>query len=432
MRLQNIFENSKINSLTFSLKNIFFRLIAFGALVNLINCANVGLERGPAKEKISINFDRLVGRNDGMGLNKARQANLSKKVVLDYGFRNIASAFPDNGKQRMISPLSLKPGQVRLNPDSSPWLNNRNADSEMVNLNKMRFSNVNAGYYSIPLDEKTAAQMMLTSRNTSQTGNFYEVNGESGEDLFEPNNDLQHARDISGIEGTWLGLSSRSLDKPSEGIQNDRDFYKIHVNSLFRILTIDLRYQHYLGNIDLYLLDSQGKIIYKSVLSSRDDEFMKIKLEKSGDYYILVDGSNKGNFYDLMFKTEISEENDDAYEDNDQIKKAFDLSEQKGHWLSEGLGEGVAGDDDYYKVSIKSGATRILVDLRYLAQFGDIDLQVLNSQGKVVASSSNTGNDEFIDFDVKTPGNYFLRVYPFGNPSLSPLYDLRWETLPTR
>ena len=118
---------------------------------------------------------------------------------------------------------------------------------------------------------------------------------------------------------------------------------------------------------------------------------------------------------------------DDLVEENDTQKLAFDLTPYMDKWLSETIGEGIAADDDYYKIKIPNGKTRLQIDMRYQVSRGDIDLKLVDSTGKVVASSSNIGDDEYIDFTVASGGTYFLRVFPFSNQKISNMYDLKWK-----
>ena len=110
------------------------------------------------------------------------------------------------------------------------------------------------------------------------------------------------------------------------------------------------------------------------------------------------------------------------------MKTAFDLRKFEGKWLSEIRGEGVAADDDYFMIQVAKGRQRVLLDLRYDVDRGDVDLRLLNSKGHIVASSSNIGDDDYIDFTVAEPGVYYVKVYPFAPQSSFNLYDLKWNT----
>lgn len=116
---------------------------------------------------------------------------------------------------------------------------------------------------------------------------------------------------------------------------------------------------------------------------------------------------------------------DDSYEENDYLYEAYNLSNYKDEYLSEIYGEGIQGDDDWYQISINSGYERLIVDLLFTHAHGDIDIQVYNSTGTQLITSSQTSTDnEYIDITHPSNGTYYLRVYgdDVGNS-----YDLWWN-----
>jgi hypothetical protein len=246
------------------------------------------------------------------------------------------------------------------------------------------------------------------------------------DDAFEPNNEMSQAYDLSHAENRWLALMGPK-DQRTEGVQWDEDWYKISVSPHYRRLTIDLRFQHYLGDIDLKLYDGKGKLIAVSQRTG-DDEFLYLDVNQGGTYYIQIYGSNRGNHYDLKYTTEFTGGGDDAYEENDTMKTATDLTHTEDRWLSGINGEGVAADDDFYKIRVSAGKPRVIVDLRYEAGHGDVDMRLYSADGKIVASSANIGDDDKIDFTVSQPGIYYIKVYPFAPQNGFNMYDLKWST----
>ncbi len=73
-------------------------------------------------------------------------------------------------------------------------------------------------------------------------------------------------------------------------------------------------------------------------------------------------------------------------------------------------------ENDYYRFSVP-GAGQISISTTFTHSLGDVDIQLLNSVGGVVASSGGTGNSESINFNVSAAGTYYLRVYGFGSGS---------------
>lgn len=116
---------------------------------------------------------------------------------------------------------------------------------------------------------------------------------------------------------------------------------------------------------------------------------------------------------------------DDSYEPNDFRSSAYSLSSYDDYWLSEIYGSGVQYDDDYYSMYLRSG-DRVEFDLRFIDNDGDIDLQIIDSSGSVVASSASTSNDEYIVIEVLRSGTFYARIY-YGDRGNS--YDFRWRSL---
>jgi len=117
---------------------------------------------------------------------------------------------------------------------------------------------------------------------------------------------------------------------------------------------------------------------------------------------------------------------DDAYEENDTLATAYDFTSE-GTWLSTIGGHGVQADDDWYEINVSpSGYERVQVDCRFADADGDIDIQLVDASGTVLASSTGTSDDEFIDHIVPSAGTYYIRVY-YGDAGNT--YDLWWDDM---
>ena len=357
-----------------------------------------------------------------MGPNRA-QNSVKPKSGKSYIFRNVASAFPDNGKNMLLQDRALLKASVTGAMDQSPRQLRLKERAEQLKENKNRFSNPNKAFYLTPLTQKDALILSQEPKKHDTTEFFYQSEDQKQDDAFEPNNDRLSAFDISNAEDRWLGLLS-ATDSVSEGVQANEDWYKIKVSPLYRQLIVDLRYQHYLGDMDLKLYDSNGTLLATSQRLG-EDEFINLILEQGGNYFLQVYGSNRFNHYDLKYSTHFVRGNDDEYEENDQLRKAFDLKSFENVWLSEIKGEGVAADDDYYAIKVPAGKERVQVDLRYDVNMGDVDVRLFNASGKMIASSAHIGDDDFIDFSVPTAGTYYLKIYPFSPQSKFNMYDFK-------
>ncbi|KKL66936.1 hypothetical protein LCGC14_2140020, partial [marine sediment metagenome] len=117
---------------------------------------------------------------------------------------------------------------------------------------------------------------------------------------------------------------------------------------------------------------------------------------------------------------------DDFYEFNNDRFSAYDLSPYEQVWLGLINGRGVQYDDDWYNITVSPGEERLVVFLSFFHGDGDIDIDVYDSNGFFVASSTSITDNEYIDIVVSLAGIYSLRVY-FGNAGNE--YDLMWDDM---
>ena len=121
---------------------------------------------------------------------------------------------------------------------------------------------------------------------------------------------------------------------------------------------------------------------------------------------------------------------EDNFEENDSLGTAF-AGLYRSVWLSEFGGLGIQADEDWFKIPVASGFERLLVDLRFFDVDGNIDLELVDAAGTVLAGSYSHSNDESIDFTVPVGGtDYYLRIYSDDNQGNH--YDLWWiDALPS-
>lgn len=112
---------------------------------------------------------------------------------------------------------------------------------------------------------------------------------------------------------------------------------------------------------------------------------------------------------------------DDEYEENDSLGAATDLSADERTTIT-----ARQADDDWYKIHVTTGFTRVVVELDFIHAEGDIDLSLHNAAGAVLAASAGAADGESIDVDVGAGGDYYLRVY---YDDAWNLYDLWWDDL---
>ncbi len=238
------------------------------------------------------------------------------------------------------------------------------------------------------------------------------------DDNYEENDVRLSAYDISSYEQTWLS----SID--GLGIQADNDWYEIYITPGDERLIVTLTFSDAAGDIDLAVYDSGGSPVTDSE-SITDNEYIDYVLSSSGTYYLLVYYEDAGNSYDLRWDDQDpGAGGDDAYEENDDLLSAYDISFAEQTWLSLIAGNGIQADYDWYEIYITPGYEHLVVTLTFSDVAGDIDLDVYDGSGFIVTYSDSTTDNEYINYVLPSSGTYYLLVY-FDDAGNS--YDLWWD-----
>jgi hypothetical protein len=212
------------------------------------------------------------------------------------------------------------------------------------------------------------------------------------------------------------------------GIGTDRfDYYRfeLHERSTVSISLSNLR-----ANMQVELLGSAGHPIKVSNKVGTQSELISTTLDK-GVYQIRVSSGGirtLSSSYRLNVTTELALKSD-ADESNNTLATATDIGSVSA--INQTLSNtrtnrniGFSGDvNDYYKFTV-SNLTRASGTVTLTGMFGNANLQVLNSAGKVVAQSSLTGsNSESVTLTSLNPGTYYIRVLP-GQTGAATAYNL--------
>lgn len=111
-----------------------------------------------------------------------------------------------------------------------------------------------------------------------------------------------------------------------------------------------------------------------------------------------------------------SDPSPDANEPNDGMATATPLLAPSS--TQTGLSLHSSSDVDLFKYTAV-GTGVATYELQFNNASGNIDLQLMNSAGQVLASSTTAGNGESIQFQAETGTSYYLRVYGAANGSYS-------------
>lgn len=285
--------------------------------------------------------------------------------------------------------------------------------------------------------------------NLANPYNLYWV--ERTVDAYEPNNSLDTAYDLAPDDSTSTNLV--------DGTQSDADWFRIEVSSDSAFLEVELGYMHYFGNIDFAVYDAAGNQLWISSevpdLEELYDEFTETSFipVTAGVYYIKVfagaatsyayndttyetPAGNRWNSYSLTWEEVLDDdfeytiqnsvplENDDQdtllnYSndegDVDKALHAADLSNLAGISINAFL-----FDDDWYKLTLSPGNQALAARIEYTHANGDIDLELYDSAGTLLAGPKADERDpaDITDEDPATKDdNYesFSYLVPSGS-----------------
>lgn len=138
-------------------------------------------------------------------------------------------------------------------------------------------------------------------------------------------------------------------------------------------------------------------------------------------YYFCLKSCDEGNWSGVSNLTSGMTETpciDDGYEENDSLATAYDWTGGENDWIT-----ALQGDDDWYRIILT--APRVLIECQFSHIEGNIDIQLVNSSGTVVAQSRSTTDDESINIVVPMDDpTYYVRVF-LGNKCNT--YRLYWD-----
>jgi hypothetical protein len=85
-----------------------------------------------------------------------------------------------------------------------------------------------------------------------------------------------------------------------------------------------------------------------------------------------------------------------------------------------------ANDDDNLWIIVDPGFERVLISLYFTHFEGDLELELVNSGGTVIASSTSGTDNEFLNVVVPFAGEYYVRVTYFGASGFND-YEVTWD-----
>ncbi|MBN1216341.1 MAG: hypothetical protein JXA99_12980 [Candidatus Lokiarchaeota archaeon] len=238
------------------------------------------------------------------------------------------------------------------------------------------------------------------------------------DDNYEDNDNRDSAYNLISNRQKWLS-SLQGL-----GYQRDEDWYRIQVNPEENTLILKLNFTHSIDYIGITLYNENGRIVKNRVTSSNNIYFTIILMD--GIYLIKIDGNNGGNPYDLFWNSSMFI-GDDNYEDNDNYSDSYDLDPFENKDLYMINGSAIQADDDWYRININVWyEKRVVINLYYNNDFGNIDIDLYNSSLFLIDQAISDSNDEKLELTVPNTGIYYIKIYGENQTNV---YNLKWDSI---
>jgi hypothetical protein len=256
--------------------------------------------------------------------------------------------------------------------------------------------------YTAPGAETVYVRVVLTTDLGSTPGNSYGVNVVVGvatcnPDGEEPNNDAGSASPLS--VGTLASLTS---------CPSDPDWYSFSVTA-GQGVDVGANFDNSEGNINLTLRDSTGGVL-ASATSGDDNEFLSYSALADEDLLLEVSlfadaGAVPGNEYELSLNVSAPTCPSDSFEPNDTFGGAAIITATDYTSLA-----ACDGDDDWYQLGLLTGED-VTFEVSFPAAEGNIDIELSDASGSVVATSNGSGDTESINYVANANEPVFLRVF---------------------
>ncbi len=306
------------------------------------------------------------------------------EIYAEPGFEHLIIKSPDFGRE-----IQLEVYDSNLNNIGEAMIKNKDGSSSQDYNGPMRYDLPSSGTYYIKV-------------YGNNRGNFY---------------DFQYLTVCLLEEQTWLS------DIYGMGVQSNLDFYFIDVTPGFKHLVVELLFNHTYGNIDMTLYDAWGSQISNSS-SFSDNEYINTILQDPGMYFLLIQGHNMGNEYDLWWDDNKTDTRpDDFYEPNNNPLSAYDLSNNEYQSLWEINDLALQYNEDWYKIEIDEIQLQLIVIVIYDSAEGLMGFEIYDSNFTKITGNFTLDDNDYIDYEVPSNGTYYIRV--FGDNSGN-VYNLWW------
>lgn len=202
----------------------------------------------------------------------------------------------------------------------------------------------------------------------------------------------------------------------------DQDWYRLDVPA-GTYLTVDARFRHADGDLDLELYLPNGRTIIDQSRTVTDNE--RLELEVGTDLtlfarvFFAAPGVNAVPYELIVARDAGGVCADDGNEPDDQVADAKALINVQTY-----EGRLCPADPDWFVLRMVPAGTRVQLDLDFVDNLGDLDLEVFRpGQTQPLLSSLSVDDDEQLIFDAPYGGDFFVRVA--GKGADTNVYTLR-------
>ena len=218
------------------------------------------------------------------------------------------------------------------------------------------------------------------------------------DDAFEPNNTSASAFDLLTGDQLHEGLTIHHADGD--------DWYRWTALESGQ-LDVDVAFRHAQGDLDLQIYDSNGKFLSQSTTVT-DDEHVTVEVVAGQEYSLRVFGLRSA--VSVEYSLSIDGPGmalTDVFEPNDSPSQAPALFFAPFSTLS--LHE--PDDEDWFRISALQAGT-LQVDLSFAHALGNVELEVYDSTGlELLTSSLTETDDERVSLEVVAGDQYLVRVF---------------------
>lgn len=242
----------------------------------------------------------------------------------------------------------------------------------------------------------------------------------------------QNAIPIVGAFSASAGAIEGSISNPGEDV-----YYKFHFErntDYYNSNWLEIDFTHFYGDLRLDLYNSLGDHIDYSNRSydastSSDGDYEDIRFssgEPAGDYYLKVSGvGDDVNKYQLKWALPASIP-EDRFENNGHPTKATVISGASGSLTGVSIHD--KDDVDYYKIQLqRKGTSSDSVNITFTNSCGDLDMYLLDMNGKQLYASKGDANSEIISLAGRPDGDYLLKVNSRMHYNNVNEYTLNWN-----